>query len=203
MTTETEKPKSIAMPGANISLPRGNDRRFPDAELEEINDLLDQGCSSQVQAKARAIIKAARGNESLTARARCALSRSLEMQGRYRESLEAVAMYEASESRANLDTDALACIRVQIGLAYNYTGDHPKAIALLNFALRGAGENSSDARTGWIYVALARVYRSINEYTIARDHAHKALENFRHAGDWRGLAESYFGIGLAEMFEGN
>ncbi|HWX42202.1 MAG TPA: tetratricopeptide repeat protein, partial [Blastocatellia bacterium] len=141
--------------------------------------------------------------ESLIAKARCALSKSLEMRGRYRESLDAVAMYEAPESRANLDLDASNCIRVQIGLAYNYTGDHPKAIALLNSALRGAGEDGADTQAGWVYVALARVYRNINEYTIARDYAQNALERFRHSGDWRGLADSYFAIGLAEMFEGN
>jgi hydrogenase-4 transcriptional activator len=174
-----------------------------DGQLEEINNLLDQGLSSAVDARLRSLIKSARFDTSLTARARCALSRSLEMQGRYRESLEAVAMYEFPESRGSLDDEALSHVRVQVGLAYNYTGDHPKAIALLNTALREAVENDSNTQIGWVYVALARVYRNINEYTIARDHARNALEHFRHTGDWRGLAESYFGIGLAELFEGN
>ncbi|HEX3084256.1 MAG TPA: tetratricopeptide repeat protein, partial [Pyrinomonadaceae bacterium] len=184
------------------------DRRYKIAgdssmnELEEINKLLDQGLASEVDARLRALIKSARNNGSLIARARCSLSKSLEMQGRYRESLEAVAMYETADSRAGLNDEALSCIRVQIGLAYNYSGDHPKAIALLNCALRAATENGTDAQIGWAYVALARVYRNLNEYTIARDHAQNALERFRHTGDWRGLAESYFGIGLAELFEG-
>src|SRR5215831_11118326 len=203
MTTQTKKPNVFAVAGASIALPRVTDRRPPDAELEEINDLLDQGLSTKVEAKSRAIIKSARGNESLVAKARCALAKSLEMQGRYRESLEAVAMYEDAEARANLDDEARACIRVQIGLAYNYSGDHPKAIALLNSALRGAVEHGANQEIGWAYAALARVYRNLNEYTIARDHAQNALEHFRHTGDWRGLAESYFGIGLAELFEGN
>jgi DNA-binding NtrC family response regulator/tetratricopeptide (TPR) repeat protein len=202
MTIEIEKSGSIP-PASGISLSRAFDRPSVDAELEEIKNLLDQGLSTRVEAKTRAIIKSARGNESLRAKARCALSKSLEMQGRYRESLEAVAMYETAESRANLDHEALAGIRVQIGLAYNYSGDHPKAIALLNSALRAAVDNSANQEIGWAYAALARVYRNLNEYTIARDHAHNALEHFRHTGDWRGLAESYFGIGLAELFEGN
>jgi DNA-binding NtrC family response regulator/tetratricopeptide (TPR) repeat protein len=174
-----------------------------DNQLEEINSLLDQGLSSAVDARLRSLIKSARSDSSLAARARCALSKSLEMQGRYRESLEAVAMYEVPESRDNLDDEALSMVRVQVGLAYNYTGDHPKAIALLNTALREAVDNESNAQIGLAYVALARVYRNINEYTIARDHARNALEHFRHTGDWRGLAESYFGIGLAELFAGN
>jgi DNA-binding NtrC family response regulator/tetratricopeptide (TPR) repeat protein len=178
-------------------------RDAPKDELEEIHKLLDQGLSSKVDTRLRALIKSARSNPSLIAKARCALSRSLEMQGRYRESLEAVEIYETPESRTGLNLEAASCIRVQIGLAYNYTGDHPKAIALLNSALREANDHSSDTQIGWVYAALARVYRSLNEYTIARDHAQNALEHFRHTGDWRGLAESYFGIGLAELFEGN
>src|SRR5215831_19574578 len=134
MSTEPEKLKSPGLPSASISLHRSAERRLPDAELEEINDLLDQGLSTKVESKLRAIIKSARGNESLVARARCALSKSLEMQGRYRESLEAVAIYETAESRAGLDNEAVAGVRVQIGLAYNYSGDHPKAIAVLNCA---------------------------------------------------------------------
>ena len=107
------------------------------------------------------------------------LSAALEMQGHYRESLEAVQMYELPESRAKLDADATACLRVQIGLAYNYTGDQPKAIALLNAALREETENGSHAHLGPIYAAMGRVYRSISEFTIARDHSQKALEHYR------------------------
>ena len=186
-------------PGSRASASRDS----PAGRLEEVRLLLDQGLSSEVQSRITSLLRTARADTSLTAKARCALSVSLEMQGRYRESLEAVSMYETPESRAGLDAEAASCIRVQIGLAYNYTGDHPKAIALLNAALREANENGSDAQIGAAFVALARVYRSINEYTIARDHAQKALEHFRHTGDWRGLAESYFGIALAELFEGN
>lgn len=177
-------------------------RNLSKDELEEISKLLDQGLSSQVDSRLRALIKSARADTSLIARARCVLSKSLEMQGRYRESLEAIAMYETPESRIGLNAEALSRIRIQIGLAYNYTGDHPKAIALLNAALKAATEKDSDTQIGWVYVALARVYRNLNEYTIARDHAQNALDHFRHTGDWRGLAESYFGIGLAELFEG-
>ncbi|MGH9902247.1 MAG: tetratricopeptide repeat protein, partial [Pyrinomonadaceae bacterium] len=141
---------------------------------------------------------------SLVAQARCLLSSALEMRGRYRESLEAVEPYETPESRAGLDAEAAACLRVQIGLAYNYTGDHPKAIALLNAALQHeTAEGNSDARLGAIYAALSRVYRSITEYTIARDHANAALEHYRRTGDWRGMAEAYLGIALADTQVGD
>jgi transcriptional regulator with GAF, ATPase, and Fis domain/tetratricopeptide (TPR) repeat protein len=172
-------------------------------ELEEIRALLDQGLLTEVKARLTSIISAARHDASLLAQARCVLSAALEMQGHYREALEAVQMYELPESRAKLDAEAIACLRVQIGLVYNYTGDQPKAIALLNGALRDESENGSDAHLGSIYAAMARVYRSISEFTIARDHSQKALEHYRETGDWRGLAEAYFGIAMADTLEGH
>jgi hydrogenase-4 transcriptional activator len=172
------------------------------SELEEVRSLLDHGLSTEVKARLTQLISTARQDPSILAQARCMLSASLEMQGRYRESLEAVQMYEQPESRAKLDAEATACLRVQISLAYNYTGDHPKAIALLNTALREESENGSHAHLGAIYAAMARVYRSISEFTIARDHSQKALEHYRETGDWRGLAEAYFGIAMADTLEG-
>jgi hydrogenase-4 transcriptional activator len=174
------------------------------SELEEIRALLDQGLSTEVKTRLAPLISAARQDASLLAEARCVLSAALEMQGHYRESLEAVQMYELPESRTKLDAEATACLRVQIGLAYNYTGDQPKAIALLNAALREATENGSpSSHLGPIYAAMARVYRSISEFTIARDHSQKALEHYRETGDWRGLAEAYFGIAMADTLEGH
>lgn len=174
-------------------------------KLEEVRLWLDQGRAKEAQQLLALLLKPSkntRPNDSIQAKARCALSLSLEMQGRYRESLEAVAAYEANEAREALDAEALACVRVQLGLAYQYTGDHPKAVAILNTALREAVEQQSDANSGNVYIALARVYRSINEYTIARGHASQALEHFRAIGDWRGMAEAYFGLALANVFEG-
>ena len=59
------------------------------------------------------------------------------------------------------------------------------------------------AVAGAAYTALARVYRNITEYTIARDYSHRALECYRQTGDWRGLAEAYFGLAIADIQEGN
>ncbi|MBD0370763.1 MAG: sigma 54-interacting transcriptional regulator [Pyrinomonadaceae bacterium] len=172
-------------------------------ELESIHVLLDQGLSSEAESRLVSLLRNARHDASQLAMARCALSAALEMKGRYRESLEAVAMYESAEARARLDAEAQICLRVQIGLCYNYTGDHPKAIALLNATLRDVTEKGSDDQRGSVYLALARVYRSISEYPIARDHSIKALEHFRREGSWRGMAEAYFGIAGAEMLAGD
>ena len=172
-------------------------------ELDEVRSLLDQGLSAEAKSRIALLISAAHNNPSILALARCALSTALEMQGQYRESLAAVSMYESVESRANLDPPAIQSLKVQIGLSYNYNGDHPKAISILKGTLREFSETGAEQNLGPIYAALARVYRSISEYPIALDYAQRALESFRQAGEWRGLAEAYFGIGLAQVQEGN
>ena len=172
------------------------------AELDEIRSLLDQGLSTEAKERLTSLISLARHNPTVLALARCALSTALEQQGHYRDSLAAVSMYEASESRAKLDDQTVSYLRVQIGLGYNYNGDHPKAIAMLKATLRDYSESGS-VKLGHIYAALSRTYRTISEYPIARDYAQRALESFRQSGDWRGLAESYFGVGVADIQEGN
>jgi transcriptional regulator with PAS, ATPase and Fis domain/tetratricopeptide (TPR) repeat protein len=204
MNRETRGGKESGIASLNDARTRAQAaRQSLERELEEVRLLLDQGLTSEVLQRTASLMRASRQDASLLARARCLLSAALEMQGRYRESLEAVQMYEQPEERAKCDPVASIYLGVQLGLAYNYTGDHPKAIALLNGALREANAHGGGAQVGSVYVALARVYRSINEYTIARDHALKALEHFRGTGDWRGLAEANFGLALAEVYEGN
>src|SRR5215218_9317101 len=171
-------------------------------ELDEVRSLLDQGLSTEAKDRLALLINNARHNATVLALARCALSTALEQQGHYRDSLAAVAMYETPESRAKLDEQTVSYLRVQIGLAYNYNGDHPKAIAMLQAALRDHSETGA-IDLGHIDAALSRTYRTISEYPIARDYAQRALESFRQNGDWRGLAESYFGVGVADIHEGN
>ncbi len=171
-------------------------------ELDAVRSLLDQGLSTEAKDRLALLISNARSNPPILALARCALSTALEQQGHYRDSLAAVSMYEAPESRGKLDDQTVSYLRVQIGLGYNYNGDHPKAIAMLKSTLRDYAENGG-VKLGHIYAALSRTYRSISEYPIARDYAQRALEYFRQSGEWRGLAESYFGVGVADIHEGN
>ena len=171
-------------------------------ELDEIRSLLDQGLSTEAKQRLATLISNARNFPSVLALARCALSTALEQQGHYRDSLAAVSMYESPESRAKLDPQTVSYLRVQIGLGYNYNGDHPKAIAMLQATLRDYAENGA-VNLGPIYAALSRTYRSISEYPIARDFAQRALESFRQSGEWRGLADAYFGVGVADIHEGN
>jgi len=171
-------------------------------DLDEVRSLLDQGLSTEAKDRLSLLINNARHSHSILALARCALSTALEQQGHYRDSLAAVSMYESPESRVKLDEQTVSYLRVQIGLAYNYNGDHPKAIAMLQATLREHAETGT-INLGHIYAALSRTYRTISEYPIARDYAQRALESFRQNGDWRGLAESYFGVAVADIHEGN
>ncbi len=169
------------------------------AELDAVQDLIDQGLSTEARKRLNAILSAARSDRTLLARARLALSVALEMQGQFRESLDAVSMYEEAEMRARLDAELIARLQIRIALAYNYIRDYPKAISLLKATLRELPDEGP--LTGSAYTALARVYRTITEYPIARDYSKRALACYRQSGDWRGLAETYFGLASADVQE--
>ena len=170
-------------------------------DLERIRALVDQGLTSEARSLLTPLLTSARNQPAMLAEARCTLSVALEMQGQYRESLEAVAMYEPHESRAKLDPALGIKLRVQIAIAYNYNRDHPKAITLLKSTLRELPDEG--AQVGAVYAALARVYRSISEYPIARDYSRRALDCYRQTADWRGMAEAYFGLATADVQEGH
>jgi hydrogenase-4 transcriptional activator len=170
------------------------------AEIDAVRNLLDQGLSSEARKRLNALLPATRPHRALLAQARLALSIALEMQGEFRASLEAVSLYEDPEMRAKLDDQVSARLEIQIALAHNYNRDSPKAISLLKATLREVPEQG--ALAGAAYTALARVYRTISEYPIARDYSRRALECYRQTGDWRGLAEAYFGFAIADLQEG-
>jgi hydrogenase-4 transcriptional activator len=206
LSKEKQNPNNsvVDLEHARVRLRSPNTRSSPESlvsELDSVRELLDQGLSTEARSRLNLILSAARSHPELLAQARCYLSMALEMQGHFRESLDAVSMYADSEMRAKLDPSLSARLRIQIALASNYNGDHPKAISLLKATLRDVPEDGPVA--GATYVALARVYRNITEYPIARDYSHRALESYRQSGDWRGLAEAYFGLATADVHEGH
>lgn len=172
-----------------------------ETELTESQRLLDKGLSSVAESKLQQVIRLARQQPNILARACCMLSAALGMQGRLHEALEAVQIYESNEARKNLDDAVAMEIRTQIGNAYTDIGDYPKAIAVLNVALKDATESKSDSQLGMVYVAFSYTYRRINEHQIARDYGHKALAHNRLTGDWRYLAKTYRGLALGDIYE--
>jgi hydrogenase-4 transcriptional activator len=205
LSKEKQKPGNavVDLDHARARLRSSGGKSSPESlagDLEVVRGLLDQGLTTEARSRLNSLLSQTRNHPALLAQARCALSVSLEMQGEYRDSLNAVSMYEDPNTRAKLDLPLSANLRVQIALAHNYNGDHPKAISLLKATLRDLPEEG--AQVGAVYSALARVYRSISEYPIARDYSRRALENYRQSGDWRGLAEAYFGLATADVHEG-
>jgi hydrogenase-4 transcriptional activator len=172
------------------------------SELEEIRLEIDRGLSSAAQKRLSVFLNQNRYDAELAARAKCLLGESLELQGKHSEAVETLRIYEAENALSKLEFETRIRVKVRLALAYNYTGDFPKAIALLKSALRAVDNYKNDASLGAVYLALSRIYRTINEYRIARDHAEKSLAHFRTTGDWRGLSESYFAVALVELFEG-
>ena len=102
MSKEKHRPTSavVDLEHARARLNSAGGKATPEslaAELEAVRELLDQGLSSEARKRLNVLLSAARPHRALLAQARCALSIALEMQGHFRESLDAVSMYEDAE----------------------------------------------------------------------------------------------------------
>ena len=131
------------------------------------------------------------------------LSYTLETQGRYKEAREVIEIYDDEDLLAELETETQVAVITQLAISLNNTNDYPEAVALLNFALERAEAEKLNDLYGAIYVALARVYRKLNESPIARDNAEKGLNCHREMGDWHGMANAYHVIATTYHQEGN
>ena len=80
---------------------------------------------------------------------------------------------------------------IQLAIAYNNKGDQPKAVTLLKETHEKAEAHELPHLFGSIDIALARVYRKLDEFPICRDYAQRALGHFRDTGNWLGMAEAY------------
>ena len=131
------------------------------------------------------------------------LAFTFETVGKYKESLDAVRVYESEDMREQISKETQVRVTTQLAVAYNNLGDHPKAVTLLKEILEVAKENELSHRLGPIDSGLARVYRKLNECAICRDYAGKSLAYFRESGDWLGMSEAYREIALSYHQEGN
>ncbi len=131
------------------------------------------------------------------------LSFTLETLGQYKQSLEAVKPFEDQENLTQLTLETQVKVTTQLAIAYNNLTDQPKAVTLLKETLILARENELNHLLGSIDIALARVYRKLNELPICRDYAERALAYFREDGNWLGMAEAYRELALSYHLEGN
>jgi len=131
------------------------------------------------------------------------LAFTLETEGKYAESLETIKSYADTNELIELEAETQIRVTVQLAIAFNNTGDQPKAVTLLKEIRERADASDKRHLIGNIEIGLSRVYRKLAEVTISRDHAEKALENFRQSGDWLGMAEAYREIANSYHQEGN
>lgn len=168
-----------------------------------IGRYLREGLSSKAEKVLRDTIQSYSHTEDKLANLKRLLAFTFETVGRYKESLDAVRPYEDEDIRRRLPKETQVRVMTQLAISYNNLGDHPKAVTLLKETLKVAKDNDLNNLLGPIDIALARVYRKLNECAICRDYAEKALAYFREIGDWLGMSEAYREIALSYHQEGN
>ncbi|MBP6002430.1 MAG: sigma 54-interacting transcriptional regulator [Pyrinomonadaceae bacterium] len=184
-----------------------NSRRISDERLDlifaDVGQKLREGHSSLAEKLLTTTIAGYAHTPDHFANLKRLLSFTLETAGRYSESLDAVKPFEDEENLANLSIETQVRVITQLAIAYNNRNEQPKAVTLLKETLKRAENNNLRHLSGAIDIALARVYRKLNEYPISRDYAQKALEHFRENGNWLGMAEAYREIANSHHQEGN
>ncbi len=169
----------------------------------EVEQKLNEGFSSAAEKILTNMLENYSCSQETEAKFRRLLSYTYETQGKYKESLEVLGKYDDEGALSALEPTTALSVLTQLAISLNNTRDYPKAVALLNYALEEAKAVDDQHIYGEIYIALSRVYRKLNEFPIARDHANKALDAHREDGDWHGIAESYRELGTSYSQEGN
>ena len=198
--------KNASTFGARTGMRSSKLKNISDEHLNElltkVRQNLDRGFSGEAQKSLVQMLENSAVTLEQQAKIQRLLSYTLETQGRYKESLEAVIYFEDETVLANLKIETRIEILTQLATACANHNDPPKAVALLEKGRTEAEENNLHYILGGVLVAFSRVYRKLNEFPIARDYAEKALNYFREEGNWRGMAESYQLIASAHYQEG-
>ncbi len=171
--------------------------------LAEVRNNLTEGLSGAAEKLINSTLENYSHTPNNQAKLHQLLSFTLETQGQYEESLKIIEKYDDEELLDEIDLEHRLLVIVQLAISLNNTKEYPKAVALLNYALEEAESASLKHFYGEIYVALARVYRKLNEFPIARDYAEKSLNSYRIEGDWHGMATAYYLIAVSHQQEGN
>lgn len=203
-SSQEQTGNGVQVPGLALTIKKSKpiEREQLDKFYEEIQEKLDQGISSEAEEKVEKILDTFNLKLQDTATLHYFLSLALEMRGKNQDALEAIRRYEDDDLLEDIDEEAAIPVLVQLALCYSNTGDYPKAVAILKIVLEEAQSFALNKLYGKINTALARVYRKLNEHSIARDYAQKGLTEYREAGDWRGMAQAYYTIATSYFFEG-
>ncbi|MCZ2390517.1 MAG: sigma 54-interacting transcriptional regulator [Acidobacteria bacterium] len=178
-------------------------RKVIDGLFAAVGKHLRDGRSSEAEALLRQTIPAYRFTPDIYANLLRLLAFTLETVGRYKESLEVVRPYDDPQNLEPLSSETQVRVITQLAISFSNRGEYPKAITLLREVLEQAKEGAHNHLFGTIDIALARVYRKLNEFPISRDFAEKALDQFRSTGNWLGMAEAYREIANIHNQEGN
>jgi len=200
-------PVGRSVSGSPGGLRPGRERSLSPEDLDHVFATVGQNLRDGKSSKAEKLLVDTIENYSHTAENLANLKRLLaftfETVGNYKDSLDAVRVYESEDMREQISKETQVRVTTQLAVAYNNLGDHPKAVTLLKEVLEVAKENDLSQRLGPIDSGLARVYRKLNECAICRDYAGKSLAYFRESGDWLGMSEAYREIALSYHQEGN
>jgi len=183
---------------AAVMSPQGSDTIF-----RNVGQHLREGRSAEAETLLRKSLSGYRHPPDVYANLKRLLSFTLETAGRYKESLEAISVYEDEGLLTQLNFETQIRVTTQLAIAYSNYAEQPKAITLLKDSLDKADRNDVRHLCGSIEIALARVYRKMSEYPLCRDYAEKALDSFRGTGNWLGMAEAYREIANSLHQEGN
>ena len=203
LTKSGLKPKNVSVfNGAKVGL-YSNQAKYSTEIIQTVKDKLTEGFSAEAERILREAVETRKHAPDDLADLKRLLAYTLETLGRYKESIEAIRIYETDENLAPLKLETQLKVITQLAICYNNLSEYPKAVTLLKQNLERAQAAELIHLFGRIYIALSRVYRKLNEYPIARDYAEKALHNFRENGKWRGMAESYQAIATSFYTEGD
>ncbi len=182
---------------------RGLPEEYLDAIFATVGQKLTEGFSNEAEKLLVDIIENYAHTPDNTAELKRLLSFTLETLGRYKTAFDAISLFENEQELNKLSIESQIKTITQLATCYSNQTDHPKAATLLRRILRQAKDADLTHLFGGIFIALARVYRKLNEFPIARDYAEKSLNHFREKGDWRGMAESYQAIATSYYQEGS
>ena len=164
--------------------------------LDDVRAKLREGYSSRAHARLTEVLNEYKLSSDFEALFKAYLSYSLETMGRYEEAFETIDDYDNEELLTELLPENQVRVINQLAIALNNVNESPKAITLLKYTLEKTETEGLTFQTAPTLIAMARVYRRLNEFPLARENAKKALDIFREQGDWLGMADAYHTIAM-------